>query len=82
MSTRRVAIGLAALLSWSGHCAAQTADPGPVRVGDRWSYEIKDDATGDLRNVSRSSPSIRESLSEARMLARCGLGNFDQREVS
>ena len=44
-------VGLAALLSWGGPCAAQTADPGPVRVGDRWSYDIKDDATGDLRHA-------------------------------
>jgi len=29
----------------------QTDDPGPVRVGDRWTYEVKDAATGDLRTV-------------------------------
>src|SRR5262245_23906284 len=45
------ACSFAALLSWSGNCAAQTADPGPVRVGDRWSYDIKDSATGDLRQA-------------------------------
>lgn len=44
-------VGLAALLLWPGNCAAQTADPGAVRVGDRWSYDIKDDATGDLRHA-------------------------------
>ncbi len=49
MSRTAIAIGLAVLLSWSGSCAAQTVEPGPVRVGDRWSYDIKDDATGDLR---------------------------------
>src|SRR5262245_6923196 len=51
MSKHCIAIGLAALLNWTGHCAAQTADPGPVRVGDRWSYDIKDDLTGDLRHA-------------------------------
>jgi hypothetical protein len=51
MLIRCIAIGLAALLSWFGHCAAQTAEPGPVRVGDRWSYDIKDGATGDLRHA-------------------------------
>jgi len=51
MSIRCIAIGLAALLSWFGHCAAQTAEPEPVRVGDRWSYDIKDGATGDLRHA-------------------------------
>jgi hypothetical protein len=30
---------------------AQTDDPGPVRVGDRWTYEVKDAATGDIRTV-------------------------------
>src|SRR5262245_64343052 len=51
MSKRCTAIGLAALLSWAGVCAAQTTDPGPVRVGDRWSYDVKDDLTGDLRHA-------------------------------
>ena len=31
------------------YCAAQTVDPGPIQVGDRWSYDIKDALTGDLR---------------------------------
>jgi hypothetical protein len=31
------------------YCAAQAVDPGPIRVGDRWSYDIKDALTGDLR---------------------------------
>jgi hypothetical protein len=51
MSKHCIAIGLAALLNWTGHCVAQTADPGPVRIGDRWSYDIKDDLTGDLRHA-------------------------------
>jgi hypothetical protein len=34
-----------------GLCAAQTPDPGGIRVGDRWSYDIKDGLTGDLRNA-------------------------------
>ncbi len=35
----------------SGLCAAQTPEPGAIRVGDRWSYDIKDGLTGDLRNA-------------------------------
>jgi len=50
-SRRAVATSLAVLLSWFQPCAAQTPEPGPVRVGDRWSYDIKDDATGDLRHA-------------------------------
>jgi hypothetical protein len=30
---------------------AQAEEPGPVRVGDRWTYETKDAATGDIRKV-------------------------------
>lgn len=45
------AISLVALLSWPGICRAQATDPGPIRVGDRWSYDIKDDLTGDLRHA-------------------------------
>jgi len=48
---RLIAISLAVQLCSSGYCAAQTADPGPVRVGDSWSYEIKDDLTGNLRQA-------------------------------
>jgi len=48
---RCIAIGVAAVLSCSAHCTAQPVDPGPVRVGDRWSYDIKDEATGDLRHA-------------------------------
>ena len=51
MLRRFVAIGLIglALLLLPGYSLAQSADPGPIRVGDRWSYEIKDTLTGDLR---------------------------------
>ena len=45
------AIVLVALILWPKHCAAQTDNPGPVRVGDRWSYDLKDTATGDLRQT-------------------------------
>jgi len=31
--------------------AEETAAPDDVRVGDRWSYDVKDDATGDLRRA-------------------------------
>jgi hypothetical protein len=51
MTIRCIAIALAVLLSWFGICTAQTADSGPLRVGDRWSYDIKDEATGDLRHA-------------------------------
>jgi hypothetical protein len=51
MLRRRIAISLAVLffLPWS--CAAETFDSGAIRVGDRWSYDLKDDLTGDLRNA-------------------------------
>ena len=45
------ACALAVLLFWSGSCLAQTADGDAVKVGDRWSYDVKDDATGDLRQA-------------------------------
>jgi hypothetical protein len=51
MIGQRIAIFVFTLLCWSACSWAQTADPGPVRVGDRWSYDIKDDATGDLRHA-------------------------------
>jgi hypothetical protein len=37
--------------SSGGACAAQAVDPGPIRVGDRWSHEFKDGLTGDLRQT-------------------------------
>jgi hypothetical protein len=51
MPARLIAHGLAAQLLLAGYCAAQTADPAPIRIGDRWSYDIKDDLTGDLRRA-------------------------------
>jgi len=52
----RAVLHLVAAICWgcillSGNSAAQTAEPGPVRVGDRWTYETKDAATGDIRRV-------------------------------
>jgi hypothetical protein len=52
----RAVLHLVAAVCWgcillSGNSAAQTAEPGPVRVGDRWTYETKDAATGDIRRV-------------------------------
>ena len=32
-------------------CVAQPVDPGAVRVGDRWAYDVRDDLTGDLRRA-------------------------------
>jgi hypothetical protein len=58
MLGRLIAMGLATQVLFAGqvllagHCAAQAVDPGPVRVGDRWSYEIKDALTGDLRQAT------------------------------
>jgi len=43
------AIGLALLFLLPGYSQAQSGDPGSIRVGDRWSYEVKDSLTGDLR---------------------------------
>jgi hypothetical protein len=51
MLARLVAHGLAVQLLLAGYCVAQTVDPGPIRIGDRWSYDIKDDLTGDLRQA-------------------------------
>jgi hypothetical protein len=42
---------LAAIVFASGAAGAQQVDPGAVRVGDRWSYDVKDGATGDLRHA-------------------------------
>src|SRR5262245_10070310 len=47
--TRLTALSLTLVFLSFGQCAAQTIETGPVRVGDRWSYDIKDDLTGDLR---------------------------------
>jgi hypothetical protein len=49
MLTRTMTISVAAQLLLVGYCAGQTVDPGPIRVGDRWSYEIKDGFSGELR---------------------------------
>jgi hypothetical protein len=51
MSRHLFAISFALLLCWPGSCAAQAVDAEAIRVGDRWSYEIKDDLTGDLRHA-------------------------------
>lgn len=34
-----------------GLCAAQSADPQPILAGDRWTYDIKDTLTGELRRT-------------------------------
>jgi hypothetical protein len=51
MLRRAIATSLAIQLLLVGYCAAQAVDPGPIRVGDRWSYDIKDALTGDLRQA-------------------------------
>src|SRR5262249_33602651 len=51
MLGRLIANSLTVLLLLVAYGEAQPVDPGPVRVGDRWSYDIKDDLTGDLRRA-------------------------------
>src|SRR5262245_14074213 len=51
MFGRVVTRSLALQLLLVSYCAAQALDPGPIRVGDRWSYDRKDDLTGDLRQA-------------------------------
>jgi len=46
-----IAIFALALFCWSACCTAQATEPDPIRVGDRWSYDLKDDLTGDLRHA-------------------------------
>src|SRR5262249_33967706 len=46
-----VAVSLLVQVLTAGYCAAQAVDPGPIRVGDRWSYEFKDALTGDLKQA-------------------------------
>ena len=41
----------AAICIWPRESTGQSDAPGPVRVGDRWTYASKDAATGDIRNV-------------------------------
>ena len=48
-TTSNMAISLAVQLLLAGHCAGQTVDGGPIRVGDRWAYDVKDGFTGDPR---------------------------------
>src|SRR5258708_15782755 len=54
MLGRTIAKSLAIQLFLVGYCAAQTVDPGPLRVGDRWTYDINDELTGDLSNTLAS----------------------------
>jgi len=51
MLRRAITTSLAIQLLLVSYGAAQTADPGPIRVGDRWSYEFKDGLTGDVRQA-------------------------------
>ena len=51
MLRRAIAKSLAIQLLLVSYCAAQAVDPGPIRVGDRWSYDIKDALTGDVRQA-------------------------------
>ena len=40
------------LLGIGNSFAEEPTAPDDVRVGDRWSYDVKDDVTGDLRRVT------------------------------
>jgi hypothetical protein len=55
-------------------CAAQT-EQGPVRNGDRWAYDIKDDLTGDLR---QSVTVIVVDVSEKEITARAMVRGKDR----
>jgi hypothetical protein len=46
-----VLIIVAAVSIWPQESSGQSDAPGPIRVGDRWTYETKDAATGDIRRV-------------------------------
>lgn len=51
MLGRAIAKSVAIQLLLVSYCVAQTVDPGPIRAGDRWSYDIKDGLTGDLKHA-------------------------------
>ena len=51
MLRRLIAASLFTLFVWPLSCTAQTVDPGAIRVGDQWTYDIKDGFTGNLRNA-------------------------------
>jgi hypothetical protein len=71
MLRRVIAKSLAIQLLLVSYCAAQTVDPGPIRVGDRWSYDIKDALTGDLRQaVTIVAAEINEKEITTRISAR------------
>jgi hypothetical protein len=71
MLRRVIAKSLAIQLLLVSYCAAQTVDPGPIRVGDRWSYDIKDALTGDLRQaVAIVAAEINEKEVTTRISAR------------
>lgn len=46
-----VAVLMVTTVLWPALGIGQTDGPGPVRVGDRWTHEVKDGATGDIRTV-------------------------------
>jgi hypothetical protein len=71
MLGRVIAKSLAIQLLLVSYCAAQTVDPGPIRVGDRWSYGTKDALTGDLRQaVTIVAAEINEKEITTRISAR------------
>ncbi len=43
---------VAAVCIWPQESTGQSDAPGPVRVGDRWTYETKDAGTGDIRHAT------------------------------
>jgi hypothetical protein len=52
MSARILAFNFLVQLLFAGCCVAQGVDPGPIRVGDLWSYEVTDALTGSLKHVA------------------------------
>ena len=54
MYRQSAAVGVVMLLLWPLNCLAQLVDQGPVRAGDRWTYDVKDEVTGDLKGTFSS----------------------------
>lgn len=52
MPARIIALNVVVQLFFAGSCAAEGVDPGPIRAGDRWSYEVTDALTADLKHVA------------------------------
>jgi|SRR5262245_37870942 hypothetical protein len=78
MLTRTITISVAVQLLLVGHCVGQAVDPGPIRVGDRWSYEIKDGLTGDLRPATTV---MVIDVNDKEITTRVAVGGRDRRQT-